>query len=127
MTCRRPEIAKDALAQLAGSCPDVVLLDAEMSEMDGIDVLLSLKAREETRGISVIMVASHGRDDKVVAALELGATDLIPKPVSARTSQRGRRKTNAHSSAEKPVPHVITRRRLIMRERRRYSAFTEKQ
>ena len=50
--------------------------------MDGIDVLLSLKSREETRDISVIMVTSHDRDDKVVGALEVGATDFIPKPFS---------------------------------------------
>jgi len=74
---------RDTLAQVAASCPDVVLLDIGMPEMDGIDVLLSLKSREETRGISVIMVTSQDRDDKVVGALELGATDLIPKPFSA--------------------------------------------
>ena len=72
----------EALAQVAESCPDVMLLDAEMPGMDGIDVLLSIKAREETRGISVIMVTSHDRDDKVVGALEVGATDFIPKPFS---------------------------------------------
>ena len=73
---------EEALIQAAASCPDVVLLDSEMPEMGGVDVLLSLKAREETRGISVIMVTSHDRDDKVVGALEVGATDFIPKPFS---------------------------------------------
>ena len=73
---------EDALSRVATSCPDVVLLSAEMQGMDGIDVLLSLKARPETRGISVIMITSHDRDDKVVAALEFGATDFIAKPFS---------------------------------------------
>ena len=73
----------DALAQVAALCPDVVLVDIEMPGIDGIDILLSLKAEKKTRGISVIMVATDGRDDKVVAALELGATDFVPKPLSA--------------------------------------------
>jgi len=72
----------EALAQVQASCPDVMLLDVEMPGMDGIDVLLSIKAKEETRGISVIMVTSQDRDDKVVGALEVGATDFIPKPFS---------------------------------------------
>jgi CheY-like chemotaxis protein len=73
---------QEALDEIAESCPDVILLDIEMPEMDGIEVLLSLKAQEETRGISVIVVTSHARDDKVVGALELGATDFISKPFS---------------------------------------------
>ncbi|MEA1951776.1 MAG: response regulator, partial [Planctomycetota bacterium] len=73
---------EDALARVAASCPDVMLLDVEMPGMDGIDVLLALKAREQTRGIAVIMVSAHDRDDKVVGALEVGATDFIPKPFS---------------------------------------------
>ncbi|NQU20956.1 MAG: response regulator [Candidatus Nealsonbacteria bacterium] len=73
---------EDALDQIAASPPDVMLLDVEMPGMDGIDVLHSLKSKEQTRGISVIMVTSHDRDDKVVGALEVGATDFIPKPFS---------------------------------------------
>ncbi len=74
---------QDAMAQAAVSRPDVALLDIEMPEMDGIDVLLALKAKKETHGVSVIMLTSHDRDDKVVGALEVGATDFIPKPFSA--------------------------------------------
>jgi signal transduction histidine kinase len=73
---------EDALAQIAASCPDVLLLDMEMPGMDGIDVLLGLKAREETRDISVIMVTPHNHDDRIADALEVGAADFITKPFS---------------------------------------------
>ena len=63
--------------------PDLVLLDIAMPDMDGIELLLKLKAHGDTRGISVIVVTAYDRDDKVVGALELGATDFIAKPVSA--------------------------------------------
>ena len=76
------ESGLEALALIQTFCPDVVLLDVEMPGMNGIEVLLSLKAKAETRGISVVMLASHDRDDKVVAALEFGATDFIAKPFS---------------------------------------------
>ena len=72
----------EVLALVQASSPDIMLLDVEIPGMDGIDVLLSLKAKQETRDISVIMVTSHDRDDKVVAALEFGATDFIAKPFS---------------------------------------------
>ncbi|MCH8046332.1 MAG: response regulator [Planctomycetes bacterium] len=73
---------ENALRQIDESHVDVVLLDVDTPEMDGIDVLLALKAQEKTRNISIIMMTPSGREDKVVAALELGATDFIPKPVS---------------------------------------------
>ena len=73
---------REALAAVRDSRPDVMLLDVEMPGMSGIDVLLTLKSRVETRDISVIMVTAHDRDDKVVGALEVGATDFIPKSLS---------------------------------------------
>jgi signal transduction histidine kinase len=73
---------QEALALIAAARPDVLLMDVDLPEMDGIDILLSLKTSEETRGISVIMTTAHERDDRVVGALEVGATDFIPKPFS---------------------------------------------
>jgi len=90
---------KEALFRVAESLPDLVLLDVEMPEMNGVDVLFSLKSREETRGISVIMVTAHDRVDNVVGALEIGATDFISKPFSQ--------------------PVVLARVRNILRIRRR--------
>jgi two-component system, sensor histidine kinase len=79
---RTVENGKAALAQIAQTLPDVVLLDANLPDIDGIDILLKVKSDERTCDVSFIMVAEDGRDDKVVAALELGATDFVPKPFS---------------------------------------------
>ncbi len=73
---------EEALAKIRVSCPDVVLLESEMPETSGIDVLLALKSKAATRDVSVIMVTSNDRDDKVVGAFEIGATDFIAKPFS---------------------------------------------
>jgi signal transduction histidine kinase len=73
---------RGTLAQIGKVLPDIVLLDAELPDVDGIDVLLQAKSAERTRDVSFIMIAEDGREDKVVAALELGATDFVPKPFS---------------------------------------------
>lgn len=79
---RTAETGVSALAEIGRALPDVVLLDAELPDADGIDVLLQMKSDEQTREVSIIMIANDGREDKVVAALELGATDFVPKPFS---------------------------------------------
>ncbi len=79
---RTAESGQAALEKIAHSVPDIVLLDAELPDLDGIDVLLQVKSDERTRDVAFIMIAEDGREDKVVAALELGATDFVPKPFS---------------------------------------------
>lgn len=79
---RTAENDKDTLAHIAEVLPDIVLLDAELPVGDGIDVLLQVKSDERMRDVSFIMIAEDDRDDKLVAALELGATDFIPQPFS---------------------------------------------
>lgn len=73
---------KDAVADLSKSRPDVVILDIEMPVMDGLTALpLILK---ECPGIPVIMASTlTTRNAKTsLRALELGASDYIPKPES---------------------------------------------
>ncbi|MGE0758474.1 MAG: hybrid sensor histidine kinase/response regulator, partial [Pirellulaceae bacterium] len=70
-------------AQIVAELPDVVLLDQTLPDMDGVELLLKTKEHDRTRATAVIMISESGRDDKVVAALELGATDFVPKPFSA--------------------------------------------
>ena len=59
---------------------DLVLLDIEMPEMDGIEVLRSLKSDMRLREIPVIMISSVEETDLVVKCIELGAEDFIRKP-----------------------------------------------
>jgi len=63
--------------------PDLILLDIEMPEMNGIDALIKLKSYEAWKSIPVIFLT--GRIDETVEAhcFELGAVDFITKPFSA--------------------------------------------
>jgi len=71
---------REALDQIEGNDPDVVLLDVDMPELDGISALPLLLAKK--RDVVVIMVSTLTRRSAELSlrALALGATDYIPKP-----------------------------------------------
>lgn len=61
--------------------PDLVLLDVEMPEMDGYEVLKKLKATHETKNIPIIFVTGNDTAEEEEKGLLLGAADYITKPV----------------------------------------------
>ncbi len=61
---------------------DLILLDIQMPEMDGFEVLRRLKENPETMDIPVLMVTAEGKGDNTTRALEMGAVDYIEKPVN---------------------------------------------
>jgi two-component system, chemotaxis family, protein-glutamate methylesterase/glutaminase len=74
----------EAVEQLAHADPDVVILDIEMPELDGLATLpLLLRGK---RDLVVIMASSLTRRHAEVSlkALSLGAADYVPKPASNR-------------------------------------------
>lgn len=61
--------------------PDVVLLDLNMPNIDGFDILQTLRNQPETRFLSVIVLTSSNDSATKLRALELGATDFLAKPI----------------------------------------------
>jgi CheY-like chemotaxis protein len=74
------ENGRQALEKLQGEPFDLVLLDLEMPEMDGYQVLEHLKADPRLRDIPVIMISAVEELESVVRCIELGAQDYLPKP-----------------------------------------------
>jgi CheY-like chemotaxis protein len=74
------ENGRQALDKLQGESFDLVLLDVEMPEMDGYQVLEQLKADPRLRDIPVIMISAVEELESVVKCIELGAQDYLPKP-----------------------------------------------
>lgn len=74
----------DAVNQVARVNPDVVVLDIEMPDMDGLEALPLLLERK--RDLVVIMASTLTRRNAEISfkALSLGASDYIPKPESTR-------------------------------------------
>jgi two-component system, cell cycle response regulator len=72
--------AREGLAQAADLSPAVILLDLDMPEMDGFEVLRALKDGAATHHVPVIILSGMaGMQDKVTA-FELGAIDYVVKP-----------------------------------------------
>ena len=62
--------------------PDLILLDIEMSGMDGYEVLKKLKQEDSTKDIPVIFLSSRTNPGDELDGLCLGAIDFITKPFS---------------------------------------------
>ena len=77
----------DALRLAAEQPPDLVLLDAEMPGMSGLDVCRALKADPRLCEAPVIFVTSHGQAEFEALALAAGAADFIRKPPNAAQLQ----------------------------------------
>jgi two-component system chemotaxis response regulator CheB len=75
---------REAVDQLERANPDVVILDVEMPDLDGISALPLLL--EKKRDLVVIMASTLTRRNAEVSlkALSLGAADYIPKPETSR-------------------------------------------
>ncbi len=77
------ENGRAALEMLRREAFDLLLLDIEMPEMDGFQVLEELKGDLQLRDVPVIVTSSLEGVDNVVRCIELGAEDYLPKPVNA--------------------------------------------
>jgi two-component system KDP operon response regulator KdpE len=66
-----------ALAAVAASAPDLVLLDLGLPDMDGLDVIRALRARVAT---PILVLSSRDDERGKVMALDLGADDYVTKP-----------------------------------------------
>ena len=67
---------------LAGGRPDMVILDINMPEVSGLDMLEFLRRRKEWKNLPVIMLSSEAADVTVDQAMHLGADGYVMKPVT---------------------------------------------
>lgn len=71
----------EALERLEETCFDAIVSDIKMPEKDGFELLALLHKSEITRNIPVIIVTGCNESDMKRRALDMGATDLLNKPV----------------------------------------------
>lgn len=71
---------RDALRLIRRDPPDLVLLDVQMPELDGLAVCRRLKADPLTEALPVIFLSAHGDEATEVDGLAAGAADFITKP-----------------------------------------------
>jgi class 3 adenylate cyclase/CheY-like chemotaxis protein len=72
---------EQALAQVAATLPDLVLLDIMMPKVDGLEVVRRMKADATLPFIPVILVTAKATPRDVVAGLDAGGDDYLTKPI----------------------------------------------
>ncbi len=75
-----PRLAAQAL--LAGKQPDLLILDINMPEVSGLDMLEFIRRRPEWKHLPIIMLSSEAADVTVEKAMQMGADAYTMKPVT---------------------------------------------
>ena len=70
-----------AVEKARARCPDVILLDVQMPEMDGWATLDKLRSIEALADIPVVMLTAMGSEANEEKARSLGVTSFVGKPV----------------------------------------------
>jgi CheY-like chemotaxis protein len=66
----------------SGRKPDLLILDINMPEVTGLDMVEFLRRRPDTKELPIVMLSSESADVMVDKAMELGADSYIMKPVT---------------------------------------------
>lgn len=73
----------EALQILKNSEVSLVLSDINMPNMDGLQLLTSVRANPQWKQLPVIMISTEGSEARVMEAVELGASNYVRKPFTA--------------------------------------------
>src|SRR5258706_10610051 len=71
-----------AQALLSGGQPDLMILDINMPEVSGLDMLEFLRRRKEWKDLPIVMLSSEAADVTVDKAMQIGADGYVMKPVT---------------------------------------------
>ncbi len=71
----------------SGVSPDIIILDWNMPTLDGIDFIRLVRTGEDSPNpyVPIIMMTAHSEYDKVIAARDSGVTEILVKPLSAKS------------------------------------------
>lgn len=75
---------QDAVDKAHTTSPDLILLDIQMPEMCGFEVLAELKADDSTKQIPVIFMSAHVEPEEQEKAEEMGADGFVMKPIDTQ-------------------------------------------
>jgi DNA-binding response OmpR family regulator len=96
---RKFYLARPAAQELLnGKRPDLFILDINMPEVSGIDLLEFIRKRKNTMDIPVVMLTTEAADVMVDKAITLGADAYVTKPVAIEELENAIKKAvQAHS------------------------------
>lgn len=73
----RASSGAEAMSMISSHCPDLVILDLGLPDMDGLDILRQLRSWST---LPVVVVSARSHEQDKVSALDLGADDYLTKP-----------------------------------------------
>ncbi|MCI6186966.1 MAG: response regulator transcription factor [Spirochaetia bacterium] len=77
LKCTTAENGETGLSLFSANNPDLVLLDLGLPDMDGMNVLLSIRGKSN---VPVIVVSARNQEQDIIDALDGGADDYVTKP-----------------------------------------------
>ena len=101
--------ASSAIAMLLRERPDVLLLDIKMPRVTGLDILGSMQADPALKHIPAIVLTSADDAGTKLAALELGASDFLRKPVDPSELALRLRNTQAAKAHKEAIRKAFSR------------------
>lgn len=97
----------EGLALTSSQCPDLILLDLGLPDMDGLDVIRQVRAWSD---LPIVVVSARTQEQEKVTALDIGADDYIAKPFGTeellariRTSLRHHNRLQAEDGTNRNV------------------------
>ncbi len=107
---------RDGLEGILGSPPDLVLLDLNLPDLDGLSVCRELRETPAVRDLPVIILTARVEESDRVLGLDLGADDYVTKPFSLRELRSRIRALLRRRSLDTGVPEDEYRdARLVVR------------
>ena len=81
-TASFPNARKAAQALLAGRQPDLMIVDINMPEVSGLDLLEFIRRRGDWERLPILMLSTEAADVTIDRALALGADGYVTKPIT---------------------------------------------
>lgn len=75
----------EAMGLLRKQRPNLVLMDIDLPDIDGVEVTRWIKSIDEFKQTPVVMITGHSEKRKVIDSLKAGAADFIVKPIDQST------------------------------------------
>lgn len=101
---------KEALPIITSQCPDLILLDLGLPDMDGIEIIRQVRTWSS---VPIIVLSARTQEQEKVRALDLGADDYLTKPIGTsellariRTALRHSNRLNTDSPLYKRPFHA---------------------
>lgn len=89
------QTCKAGLSLITSQCPDVILLDLGLPDMDGLEIIRQVRSWSS---IPIIVISARTQEKDKVNALDLGADDYVTKPFGASELSARIRTALRHSS-----------------------------